>query len=49
MEQKQFKFNMPEQVKSWLEGRAAKNMRSQGAEIVHMLTKEMEAEQNEAA
>lgn len=45
MEKKQFKFNMPEHVKKWLALRAATNMRSQGAEIVHMLTEKMEAEQ----
>lgn len=42
---KQFKFSMPDHVKAWLASRAEKNLRSQSAEIVHMLTEKMEAEQ----
>lgn len=39
---KQFKINMPADVKGWLETQAAKNMRSQGAEIIIAIREKME-------
>ena len=40
----QFKLNLPAEVKAWLEEQAQKNVRSQGAEIVFRLRKQMEQE-----
>lgn len=40
----QFKLNLPADVKAWLEEQAQKNVRSQGAEIVFCLRKQMEQE-----
>lgn len=40
----QFKLNLPADVKAWLEDQAQKNVRSQGAEIVFCLRKQMEQE-----
>lgn len=39
---RQFKLNIPNDVKDWLEQKAASNMRSQGSEIVLILRQEME-------
>jgi len=39
--QKQFKVNMPEDVKEWLAKEARQNMRSQTAEIVLALKEKM--------
>jgi plasmid stability protein len=41
-EVKQFKLNLPADVKDWLKAEAAKNLRSQGSEIVACLRKRME-------
>lgn len=40
-QQRQFKLNIPEEVKRWLADEAAKNMRSQTAEIVLALKEKM--------
>lgn len=40
----QFKLNLPGDVKAWIEGQAAKNLRSQGAEIVACLRERMDRE-----
>jgi plasmid stability protein len=38
----QLKVRLPAQLKSWLEGRAAENNRSQTAEVVQILKQERE-------
>lgn len=38
----QVKINLPVDIKTWLEGEAAKNMRSQSAEIVFALKEKMD-------
>lgn len=38
----QFKLNMPADVKRWVEGQAAANMRSQSAEIIFTLKEKMQ-------
>lgn len=40
----QFKLNLPAEVKAWLEVQAARNVRSQGAEIVACLRERMDRE-----
>lgn len=40
--QKQFKLNIPDEVKDWLAEQARQNMRSQTAEIVLALKEKME-------
>lgn len=49
MEKKQFKMVLPADVKQWLARTAAKNLRSQSAEIVLALREKMEAEQKAVA
>lgn len=44
--QKQFKLNIPEEVKAWLSQEAERNMRSQTAEIVLALKEKMGRQQN---
>lgn len=39
---KQFKLNLPADVKRWVQTRAAANMRSQSAEIVFALKEKMQ-------
>lgn len=46
MKPKQFKLNLPSDVKTWIEAQAAKNLRSQGAEIVACLRAHMDAKPN---
>lgn len=41
---KQFKINLPEDVKRWVAERAAGNLRSQSAEIIFALRQKMEEE-----
>lgn len=38
----QFKLNLPDDVKRWVAGSAARNMRSQSAEIVFALREKMQ-------
>ncbi|WP_426287525.1 Arc family DNA-binding protein [Luteibacter sp. E-22] len=38
----QLKVRLPAALKSWLKGRASRNDRSQNAEVVQILKKEME-------
>lgn len=45
METKQYKMNMPADVKQWLVNQATKNLRSQSAEIILALREKMEREQ----
>ncbi len=45
----QFKLILPSDVKIWLEAEAAKNIRSQGAEIVSCLRERMERQEAETA
>lgn len=39
----QFKMNLPQELKRWVEGEAAKNMRSISKEIIFILSERMEA------
>ncbi|MFN3276107.1 MAG: Arc family DNA-binding protein [Paracoccus sp. (in: a-proteobacteria)] len=45
----QFKLNLPADVKAWLREQAAKNVRSQGSEIVACLRERMERQDAQTA
>lgn len=45
----QFKLSLPNDVKQWVEARAAQNMRSQGAEIIFMLKERMQGQSDPEA
>lgn len=42
MEKKQFKMNIPEDVKKWLAEQAAENLRSQSNEIILAIREKMQ-------
>lgn len=42
--QTQFKVNIPEEVKQWLAAEAAKNLRSQTAEVILALKEKMRSQ-----
>ncbi len=44
-DQVQFKMNLPADVKAWLEREAARNFRSQGAEVTAGLRERMERQE----
>lgn len=46
-ESKQFKLTIPFELKRWLAVEAAKNMRSQSAEVLIALREKMERSENE--
>jgi hypothetical protein len=46
-EAKQFKLSIPLEIKRWLAVEAARNLRSQSAEIVIALREKMERSENE--
>ncbi|KAE9627962.1 Arc domain-containing protein [Parasedimentitalea maritima] len=45
MKTTQFKLNLPEDVKAWLEEEAVRNLRSQGAQVVSCLRATMSRQQ----
>jgi hypothetical protein len=48
-EKKQFKIAIPSEMKRWLAVEAAKNMRSQSAEILLAVREKMDRQENEKA
>lgn len=44
MDKIHYKLALPRDVKEWVEIRAAKNLRSQSATIIHIIKEKMEAE-----
>lgn len=48
LQQKQFKLNLPSDVKDWIEKEAAQNLRSQTSEIILAVREKMRRETQKA-
>jgi hypothetical protein len=44
-----YKINLPRDLKSWVQNAAKRDDRSQSAQIIRILRKEMEAQENETS